>query len=164
MGTLAHQLVERLWNMVNEVPRERFSSKLVRDHMTLLVEAAKVGNVQFIIILVRSYPDLLWQLVDEKYGISLFHVAISYRQESVFNLIDEIGSMKENFTNYIAEGNNNMLHFTGKLGANSDQLNTISTSALQMQQELLWFKVSIVNINYSIYILYFWLFIYTLLL
>jgi hypothetical protein len=136
--------------MVNEVPRERFSSQLVHDHMTLLVEAAKVGNVEFLIILVRSYPDLLWQ-VDEDYG-SLFHVAISYRQESVFNLIDEIGSMKENFTTYIAKGNNNMLHFTGKLGANSDRLNTISTSALQMQQELLWFKVSTININYSIYI------------
>ncbi|XP_059436324.1 ankyrin repeat-containing protein At5g02620-like [Corylus avellana] len=138
MGTLAHQIVERLWNMVNEVPRERFSSKLVHDYMTLLVEAAKVGNVEFIMIIVRSYPDLLWQ-VDEEYG-SLFHVATLYRQESVFNLIDNIGSMKENFTTYITFKGDNMLHFAGKLGANSDRLNTTSTSALQMQQELLWFK------------------------
>jgi hypothetical protein len=56
MRTCAHKLVERLWKMVYTVPLQKpFSSELVRDHMTLLVEAAKVGNVKFLILLIRSY-------------------------------------------------------------------------------------------------------------
>ncbi|XP_059436336.1 ankyrin repeat-containing protein ITN1-like [Corylus avellana] len=99
--------------------------------------AAKIGNVEFLIILVRSFPDLLCQ-VDESYG-SLFHIAITYRQESVFNLIYEIGVMTENITTYIDKDGNNMLHFAAKLGP-SDQLNTLSIAAVQMQHELLWYN------------------------
>jgi hypothetical protein len=131
MRTNAHQLVEELWKMVNCV---------VDDHMTLLVEAAKVGNVEFLIIIIRSNPDLLWQ-VHPRYG-SLFHVAIRHRQESVFNLIDQVGVMKENITSYITGDGENMLHFAGKL-APADRLSTIPIAAIQMQQELLWFKVSV---------------------
>jgi hypothetical protein len=149
--------------MVYTVPLQKtFSSKLVRDHMTLLVEAAKVGNVKFLILLIRSYPDLLWQLVDDEYYGSLFHIAILYRQESVFNLIHEIGVMKENITTYIAKGDNNMLriakgdnmlHMAGRI-APIDRLNTISIAALQMQKELLWFQVSHVVIIIIIIIVF----------
>jgi hypothetical protein len=143
MQTCAHQLVEELWKMVYTVPWKSFSSEIlpVHDQMTLLVEAAKVGNVEFLLIIIRSYPDLLWQLIDEKHGISLFHTALIYRQRSVFNLIHEKGVMKEKITTYIAKGDNNilhiavgdnMLHIAGKL-APLDRLNTISIEALQMQ-------------------------------
>jgi hypothetical protein len=147
------ELVEKLWEMVYTDPWKSFSSEIlpVHDQMTLLVEAAKVGNVEFLLIIIRTYPDLLWQLIDEKYGISLFHIAIIYRQDSVFNLIHEIGVMKEKITTYIAKGDNiihglhiaegdNMLHIAGKL-AYFDRLNAISSiQALQMQHELLWFQ------------------------
>jgi len=145
------ELVEKLWEMVYTDPWKSFSSEIlpVHDQMTLLVEAAKVGNVEFLLIIIRTYPDLLWQLIDEKYGISLFHIAIIYRQDSVFNLIHEIGVMKEKITTYVAKGDNtildiakgdNMLHIAGKL-AHLDRLNTISSiKALQMQHELLWFR------------------------
>jgi hypothetical protein len=151
MRTCAHQLVEELWKMVYAVPWKFFSSEIVlpvHDQMSLLVEAAKVGNVEFLHIILHSYPDLLWQLIDEKYGISLFHIAIIYRQGSVFNLIHKIGFMKEKITTYIAKGDNNvqditkgdnMLHFAGKL-APLYRLNIISNEAFQMQQELLWFQ------------------------
>jgi hypothetical protein len=152
MQTCGHQLVEELWKMVFTILWKSFSLEIlpVHDQMGLLVEAAKVGNFEFLLIIIRSYdPDLLWQLIDENHGISLFHIALIYRQRSVFNLIHEIGVMKENITTYIANGDNNihglhiakgdnMLHIAGKL-APSDQLNTISIEALQMQQELLWF-------------------------
>jgi hypothetical protein len=152
MQTCGHQLVEELWKMVFTILWKSFSLEIlpIHDQMGLLVEAAKVGNFEFLLIIIRSYdPDLLWQLIDENHGISLFHIALIYRQRSVFNLIHEIGVMKENITTYIANGDNNihglhiakgdnMLHIAGKL-APSDQLNTISIEALQMQQELLWF-------------------------
>jgi ankyrin repeat protein len=136
MKTLAHQLVERLWLMVG-VPDNQFSSNMV---MNLILEATKVGNDEYLIILIRSYPDLIWQVNED--NMSLFHIAILYRQESVFNLIYELGSNK----NYLAscknfKTNENMLHLVGQL-APLDRLNIVSGAALQMQRELLWFKVS----------------------
>jgi hypothetical protein len=107
MQKCGHQLVEELWKMVYTIPWKSFSLEIlpVDDQMSLLVEAAKVGNVEFLLIIIRSYdPDLLWQLIDEKHGISLFHIALIYRQRSVFNLIHEIGVMKEKITTYIANG------------------------------------------------------------
>ncbi|XP_059436318.1 ankyrin repeat-containing protein NPR4-like [Corylus avellana] len=141
MRTYAHQLVEELWKPSSQELQ-------IHDQMTLLVEAAKVGNVEFLIIIIRSYPDLLWQLVDEEHGISLFHNAIMHRQKSVFNLIYEIGAMKEKITTYVAKccskkldiaQGDNMLHIAGKL-APSDRLNTILTEALQIEKEFLWFQ------------------------
>jgi ankyrin repeat protein len=137
MKTLARRLVEDLWKEVKA--DKQFSTRLVHEHITLLIEATKVGNVEFLIIILRSYPELIWK-VDKNYG-SLFHVAVLYRQESVFNLIYEIGAIKDNIAAYIVEDNNNMLHLAGKL-APSDRLNLISSASLQMQRELLWFMVS----------------------
>ncbi|KAG7941195.1 hypothetical protein I3843_16G026800 [Carya illinoinensis] len=137
MQASAHQLVYWLWKQFEK--DVYFSSTAVDDQrmMTLLVEAAKVGNVEFLIILIRSYPDLIWQ-VDEEYG-SLFHVAIEHRQERVFNLIYEIGFQKDALASHFAKGRNNMLHLAGELPP-SDRLNIVSGAALQMQRELLWFQ------------------------
>ncbi|XP_035541638.1 uncharacterized protein LOC108994599 isoform X3 [Juglans regia] len=134
MQASTHQLVHRLWKQFGN---DNFLSTVVHYHMKLLVEAAKVGNVEFLIILIRSYPDLIWQ-VDEEYG-TLFHVAIQHRQRHVFNLIYEIGVMKGNLASYHAKGRNNMLHLAGELPS-SDRLNIVSGAALQMKRELLWFQ------------------------
>ncbi|XP_059436321.1 ankyrin repeat-containing protein NPR4-like [Corylus avellana] len=128
--------------------RRRALEELARNPLAIGSETAKVGNVEFLIIIIRSYPDLLWQLVDEEHGISLFHNAIMHRQKSVFNLIYEIGAMKEKITTYVAKccskkldiaQGDNMLHIAGKL-APSDRLNTILTEALQIEKEFLWFQ------------------------
>ncbi|XP_040998506.1 ankyrin repeat-containing protein ITN1-like isoform X1 [Juglans microcarpa x Juglans regia] len=136
MQASAHQLVDRLWKEL--IGDDNFSSThMLRHHKQLLVEAAKVGNVEFLIILIRSYPDLIW-LVDEEHG-TLFHVALKYRQERVFNLIYEIGVLKGNIASYYSKEGNNMLHLAGELPS-SDRLNIVSGAALQMQRELLWFQ------------------------
>ncbi|KAF5444712.1 hypothetical protein F2P56_033820 [Juglans regia] len=126
MRASAHQLVYRLWKELGD-----------DSYTELLVEAAKVGNVEFLIILIRSYPDLIW-IDDEKYG-TLFHAAIKHRQERVFNLIYEIGVLKGNLASYYAKEGNNMLYLAAELPS-SDRLNIISGAALQMQRELLWFQ------------------------
>ncbi|XP_059438691.1 ankyrin repeat-containing protein ITN1-like isoform X2 [Corylus avellana] len=131
MKTLAHELVEKLWT-------KDLSSNLAHNNIALIFEAAKVGNVEFIIILTHSYPDLIWQ--QDKNKMSIFHFAILYRQESVLNLIYEIGASKDSLTSSATEDyKENMLHLAGKL-APSDRLNIVSGAALQMQRELLWFK------------------------
>jgi hypothetical protein len=128
---------------------KQFSSKLAHYGMvTLIYDAAKVGNVEFLILFARSYPDLLWQIDENK--MSIFHYAISYRHEHVFNLIYEIGAKKDTLATYVTLGDeNNMLHLAGEL-APLDRLNIVSGAALQMQRELLWFKVS----NNIIYFLF----------
>ncbi|KAG7960004.1 hypothetical protein I3843_10G099100, partial [Carya illinoinensis] len=136
MGTIAHQLVYLLWKNVLLLPEKDFTN-LVRGHSSFLFDAARKGNVEFIIILVRSYPDLI-RRVDEKKR-SIFHLAVKYRQESVFNLIYELGSIRGTIALYTDQDNNNMLHLAAEI-APPDRLSTISGAALQLQRELLWFK------------------------
>jgi len=55
--TLARQLVEELWTKVRQLPDKQFS-----DHVeTFLFDAAETGNVELLIIRIRSYPDLIWK-------------------------------------------------------------------------------------------------------
>jgi ankyrin repeat protein len=139
MKTLAHQLVDKLWERVG-TPDKQLPSNLVNNSRDLIFEAAKFGNVEFIIILARSYPELICRRDEDK--MSIFHIAILYRQESVFNLIFEIGADKDTLASYVTlKTKENMLHLAGKLPP-LDRLNIVSGTALQMQRELLWFKVS----------------------
>ncbi|KAI3503599.1 hypothetical protein L1887_32045 [Cichorium endivia] len=103
----------------------------------ILFVAAEMGNTGFLVELIRQYPDLLWKRNRNKQTI--FHVAISYRHQDIFNLLQEIGSMKDMITSLKDDNENNMLHLAGKI-ANEDTLQVVSGVALQMQRELLWFK------------------------
>ena len=139
-----HDLVDGLWESVHN-PEKQLPSNLDNYDVTVIFEAAKVGNVEFLIALARSYPDLLWQL--DKNQMSIFHIAVLYRQESVFNLIYEIGGNKDSLAAYeTLDTKDNMLHLAGRL-APSHRRNIVSGPALQMQREFLWFKVSD-NINF----------------
>jgi hypothetical protein len=148
MKTNAHRLVDKLWKTVILIQEPQFSLELILSHRTLLFEAAEVGNVEFIIIIARSYPELLWQL--DEYNMSIFHFAIKHRHENVFNLIYEMGANKDSLTTFLnLQTGDNMLHLVGEL-PHSDRVNIVSGAALQMQRELLWFKV----INNIIYLFF----------
>ena len=139
MKTLTRQLVEKILEM-DGIKDNLNSPDLVDKNMALIFEAVKVGNVGFLIILSRYFPSLIWQ--QDKNNMSIFHTAILYRQESVFNLIYEIGVGMHSLASYFTEDNKeNMLHLAGKLPP-SDRLKIVSGAALQMQRELLWFMVS----------------------
>ena len=107
---------------------------------TFLFEAAKMGNAKLLIIVICSYPDLLWR-VDRK-GRSIFHIAVLHLQETVFNLVYEIGVIKDVILTYVDDENQNILHLAGQLAPPS-QLNTVSGATFQMQREMLWFKVGV---------------------
>jgi hypothetical protein len=144
MKTLAHELVQFLWTEVRLLPKKEFENR-VGDHPNFLFDAAMLGNAEFLIILLRSYPDLIWK-VDER-NQSIFHIAVKHRQESVFNLIYEIGTIKSIIIKYFdkkeekREDKNNILHLTGRL-APLNRRHIIPGAPLQMQRELLWFEVS----------------------
>ncbi|XP_059657242.1 uncharacterized protein LOC132303820 isoform X2 [Cornus florida] len=136
MQIQALELVKRLWNQVLLLDDSEFGD-LIRTPTRLLFTAAELGIVEFVIVLIRSYPDLIWK-VDDK-SRSIFHIAVAHRQENIFNLIYEIGAHKDLIAAYKDENNNNMLHLAGKL-APPNRLKTDSGAALQLRRELHWFK------------------------
>ena len=148
METLAHQLVIKLSEEVQLFKDQEFA-------WPLLSIAAKAGNAEFLIILIRTYPDIMW--TTDSNNRSLFHLAVKNRQESVFNLIHEVVTLKEIIlTKYDKSKFENILHLAGYLAPPS-RLNIVSGAALQMQRELLWFKV-----GFSTYYLNFFFLVVTL--
>ncbi|XP_057536764.1 ankyrin repeat-containing protein ITN1-like isoform X2 [Amaranthus tricolor] len=133
---LAIQLTQGLWSEVIKLKEEDISN-LLGSPWRLLFVAAKMGKVEFLTTLIRSYPDLIWKVDDNRRTI--FHIAIKHRHEEIFQLIYEIGAIKDLIATYKDDYGNNMLHLAGKL-APSHRLNYVSGAALQMQREILWFK------------------------
>ncbi|KAL1200401.1 Ankyrin repeat-containing protein ITN1 [Cardamine amara subsp. amara] len=137
MQTFAHQLVEELWKSVVQLPVRKLS-EFLGSPSRLLFDAAESGNVEFLVILIRSYPDLIWK-VDDK-NRSLFHVAALNRHESIFDIIYELGAIKDLIVAYKEDtSKNNLLHLVAHL-APPNRLQVVSGAALQMQREILWFK------------------------
>nr|XP_028959484.1 ankyrin repeat-containing protein ITN1-like [Malus domestica] len=137
MHTQAIELVKQLWKKVLTLENDSKISDLIRAPSRLLFSAAELGNIDFLIILMRTYPNLIWK-VDEQ-NRSIFHTAVVHRQEKVFNLIYELGGLKDIIASYKDEDNNNMLHLAAKL-APDDRLNIDTGAALQFRRELQWFK------------------------
>ncbi|KAI7738373.1 hypothetical protein M8C21_008436 [Ambrosia artemisiifolia] len=114
------------------------ASTLKETHSSrVLFIAAEMGNTKFLVELIRRYPDLMWKVND--YNQTIFHIAIKDRHEGIYNLLYEIGSMKDLITPLRDADENNMLHLAGK-SATKERLADVSGAALQMQRELLWFK------------------------
>ncbi|PWA40442.1 ankyrin repeat-containing domain, PGG domain protein [Artemisia annua] len=112
------------------------NGKKTYSSRTLFI-AAEMGNTKFIVELIRQYPDLIWKVNDNNQTI--FHIAVKHRHEGIYNLLYEIGSMKDLITPLKDENDNNMLHLVGK-SAKTKRLQDVSGVAFQMQRELLWFN------------------------
>ncbi|PWA38088.1 ankyrin repeat-containing domain, PGG domain protein [Artemisia annua] len=124
--------------------RRRASSKDTRkdnikeSHSSpVLFVAAEMGNTKFLVELIRRYPDLIWKVNDDNQ--SMFHVAVKHRHAGIYNLLYEIGAMKDMITPLKDDNDNNMLHLVGKI-VNRKQLENVSVGALEMPLELLWFQ------------------------
>lgn len=90
-------------------------------------------------------PELIWKIDD--YERTIFHVAVLHRQESVYNLLYEIGSIKDLVTTFRDTSGNNILHLAAMM-PEPNRLHIVSGVALQMQRELLWFKVNIPSLEH----------------
>lgn len=113
--------------------------ELIGQPRELIFDAANHGNVQFLSILIREYPDLMWK-ADRNDNYTIFHIAVSNRLEELFKFIYDIRSIADLMVESYDHEGNNILHLAGKL-APHNRLNVVSESALQMQRELLWFQV-----------------------
>ena len=128
----ARDLLKRICDTENLIQNKEISQ--------LIFVATKVGNVEFLIELIHINPNLLWKR-DAK-GRTIFHIAVEERHISIFNLLNEVGSIKNLIVEIKTDDKDNMLHLAAKL-APQHKLNAISGAALQMQEELIWFKVLI---------------------
>ncbi|KAK1410507.1 hypothetical protein QVD17_37044 [Tagetes erecta] len=116
--------------------KEATASKVSYSSRVIFI-AARTGNTNFLVELIRQYPDLIWKINDN--GLTIFHIAVKYRHEGIYNLLYEIGAMKDLITPIKDEQGNTMLHLVGTR-AKQKQLEDVSGVALQMQRELLWFQ------------------------
>ncbi|KAJ0014067.1 hypothetical protein Pint_20927 [Pistacia integerrima] len=113
--------------------------ELKRNLPKSLFIAAKMGNFEFLAHLIRSYPDLVHEL-DEN-DRTIFHIAILHGHTNILDLLNEIGFAKELLMTYVDKDQNNILHLAAKYQHGSP-ITTLSCAALQMQQELVKFKVT----------------------
>ena len=64
-------------------------------------------NIEFLVKLICFNFDLLWKTKDSK---SIFHIVVEKRHESIFKLLNEIGSIGDLIVNGTTEGESNILH------------------------------------------------------
>lgn len=150
MRTFARQMVIFLWTtLLEKIPRREDMLDLINTPSSFLDDAAKVGNAEFLTVLISLFRDLIiWNLNDDYK--SIFHIAVENRQESVFKLIYEIGGLKETIIAKFTDiGNKNMLYLAAKLPAR-EHLKRVSGPVLQLQRELQWFKVSIFTLPFEL--------------
>ncbi|KAI4332600.1 hypothetical protein L6164_017495 [Bauhinia variegata] len=133
------QLVSCLWEITLRMKDSVIElRKFISSPSLLLFDATEVGNFEFLAVLLSSYPDLIWE-ADER-SRSIIHIAVLHRHPSIFNLIHDIGAIKDILVTYVDKKNeNNLLHLAAKL-APPKQLEAVSGAAFQMSLELLWFE------------------------
>ncbi|CAI9267826.1 unnamed protein product [Lactuca saligna] len=143
----ALQVLRMIWTRVVERPKSEVDNILrgpgtvINGRVTysshILFVAAEMGNTDFVLELISKYPDLIWKKNENKQ--SIFHIAVSHRNEGIYKLLYEIGSMKDIITRLTDTDRNNMLHLVGKNRV-KNRLEDVSGVAFQMQRELQWFK------------------------
>ncbi|KAK1415640.1 hypothetical protein QVD17_31425 [Tagetes erecta] len=128
----ALKLLKIIWNNAS---RTSMSINETEDMGKILFVAAKMGNTKFVVELLRTYPDLMFEKNRE--GHTIFHIAVMYRHHGIYNLLYEIGDSTNICVLHDTSGNN-MLHLVGK--TSKAMAAKTSGASLLMQRELLWFE------------------------
>lgn len=144
----AYSLLDCLWNAIEVIREEDVEAARRADTTKLFFVAAECGNDEFLVELLQRDHNFLYIINGSKH--SIFHIAVLHRYVRVFNLMYELVGTKDLIATYIDTDGNNILHLAGKLAPQS-QLNCIPGAALQMQREVLWFKVHTYEIFYYIF-------------
>ncbi|WOG90992.1 hypothetical protein DCAR_0310240 [Daucus carota subsp. sativus] len=137
-----------IWNIIDgpptiikqkniEDPEAGYIDTFAGYNSNILFVAAKLGNTRFILELLRLYPELVWKLDQE--NRTIFHIAVLYRQESVYNLLFQIGSTMHQIISLKDMNNNNIVHLAA-MKPEQNRLLANTGAGLQMQSEVQWFK------------------------
>ncbi|XP_020216016.1 uncharacterized protein LOC109799797 isoform X1 [Cajanus cajan] len=131
---LVLEILKCLCQRVKEYKESQLQEASAYDAM---LQAAKLGIIEFINAMSKANPDLLWAIDKNKRGI--FSHAILNRRKDVFRLINDVNGRKEIIKCRADAFGNTLLHLAANIGPSSD-LDRRSGAALQMQRELQWFK------------------------
>ena len=104
-----------------------------------MFDAAKSGNIVILEFLFKYYPYLLFE-VDSREQRNLLHIAILFRQESVYRLILNQGDSKNVMMQLVDFEGNNVLHLAGKMAQPEERFG-LSTKHVFMRSEEIWFQV-----------------------
>ncbi|RHN73348.1 putative ankyrin repeat-containing domain, PGG domain-containing protein [Medicago truncatula] len=134
------QLVKFLWTTILD---RHYTSKdelneIINKPSQLIFDAAEVGNFGFLSELISAHPSLIWEM-DSK-NRTILHIAVLHRHASIFNLVHQIGHIKDVIVTFEDEDRNTILHLAAKL-ARRGQLELVSGAAFQMCVELVWFEI-----------------------
>ncbi|KAK1549116.1 hypothetical protein Q3G72_029595 [Acer saccharum] len=139
-GSLALMFAKYLWQVVTNKQNVDIK-ELIRHPSNLLFDVARMGNFPLLAEFIRLYPDMVFEL--DKNKRTIFHIAILHRHSSIFNLIHELGYVRELIATYVDVEKNTLLHMVAKR-PNQSLVSTsaleVQTTALEVQQELLLFK------------------------
>ena len=143
MQIQACQTVELMWSVVQDKIEEDKSLDFILHPSSMLHDAASVGNVEFMRVLLHTNPEFL-RIVDSS-GKNIFHIAVENRQRRVFDLIYDMKLFDPvDFLYYFNEENISLLELAAKR-ADSSHLERVLGSFFQMHEELLWFKVLLIR-------------------
>ncbi|KAJ0018600.1 hypothetical protein Pint_12291 [Pistacia integerrima] len=130
----AFELVKFVWEQVMLLDDSQIL-EIIRKPRSLILEAAKQGNLAVLTIIFCAYPDLMFEVDENHYTI--FHYAVMYRHYSIFRIIYNIGSLKDLIIKNTDEEGNNILHLAAKLPPPERPNNIESAGALyQLQDEM----------------------------
>nr|KAJ0223510.1 hypothetical protein LSAT_V11C200065020 [Lactuca sativa] len=105
-----------------------------------ILEAARQNSYEVVQRIVYFFPSAIMSANED--GHNVIQYALINRSEKVYNLLDEMSEHRNICRTIKDSSGNNLLHLAARL-APSTKLNLISGAALQIQRELLWFKVGI---------------------
>ncbi|XP_030509325.2 uncharacterized protein LOC115724008 [Cannabis sativa] len=136
----ALRLAKEIWKRILEGHEYEYFEirSIIRNPFNLVIEAAKNGNFDLLVVLFSMCPELIWEKDDE--NNTIFHIAILNRHVKIFKLIHEINVLKSVVRIQEDETtNNNILHLVAKKPQQS-RLDSMLGVALQMRHELLWYQ------------------------
>ncbi|KAI7745502.1 hypothetical protein M8C21_028965 [Ambrosia artemisiifolia] len=137
VDTDALKLLKHIWRHATRTMNLDEIEAMLRRPPRILFVAANLGNTRFIVELLRTYPDLMFNTNED--GLTIFHIAVMHRHQGIFNLLYEIGKINNDVC-MLSDKNtqNNMLHLVGK--TSKEMAAKTPGASLLMQRELLWFK------------------------
>ncbi|KAD6454869.1 hypothetical protein R6Q59_016569 [Mikania micrantha] len=102
-----------------------------------IFEATRQNAVEVVKEIVSQFPNIIWNSNED--GHNIIQHAVINRSENVYNLLYQMSEHKNTYRTIKDPFKNNLLHLAARL-APKKKLDPISGAALQIQQELQWFK------------------------
>ncbi|KAL5583462.1 hypothetical protein UlMin_015904, partial [Ulmus minor] len=132
---LVHHQSRGLLDFICEQIKDDLDDHEINDIINALHEAAARGVVEFVVEVLKKFPEFRW--LRDKEGSTIFMKAVQFRQAAVFGLIHEFPS-EDKMVVLVDIRGENILH---KLQYSSvDKISTIQGGLIKMQKEIKWLE------------------------